>query len=128
MSFATDYFTAYKLLRTGTPDTRLTNILRSLPRKEVLSASHLQVELKRVFGYHTISDFGKALVPVARLAAIVYAFRIAREMRRQRILVRGLFDIKEEPPVKVIHHKDITLFPITVNRTTVQMVEREDVK
>lgn len=112
MNFTADYCIAYKALRTGVESSRFDRHFGLDSDMEYIKS---RIELN-------------AMRPVNRLKAILFAFRVASEMRRQRVLVRGLFDIKEESSVKVVHHKDITLFPITLNRTTVQMVEREDVK
>jgi hypothetical protein len=104
MSFAADYWTAYELLRRGEPT-------HKTPPKSMNWGSEVRASYKNRVGVIT---------------AFFYAFKLVSEMRRQRALVEVLFpggksqDYMEEP------QRSITLFPITVNKTTVQMRPLDD--
>lgn len=112
MSFAADYCSAYRSLRTGVEPSKFDRAFFDKGMEYVKSRLLLNANVLR---------------PINRVKAVLYAFSIAKEMRRQRLLVRGLFNIKEEQPKQTVYQRDITLFPITINKTTVKMVDKEDI-
>jgi hypothetical protein len=116
MSFATDYMTAYRLLRTGRTDAE--TFYRVFPELREDAGPKIGDIFTRTQRYTALSE---RVGVVGRVKAAIYAVKLATEMRRQKLLVNALFNIKQEEPTKTVHERPITLFPITVNRTVVQM-------
>lgn len=118
MSFATDYATAYRLLRTGAPATEtFYSIFPELvqgagPKIGEITTRPTRSQWRAL--KERVGRFG-------RVQAAIYAFKMVKEMRRQKVLMNVLFDIKEEQPTQVVNKTPINLFPVTVNRTVVQM-------
>ena len=106
-SFATDYTTAYRLLRQGRAD-------RDLLAKTLDNTTHTWRADRKAFESVRHDVFG-------RVSAAIYAFKMAKEMRRQKSLVNVLMGIKKEAEARKVGSKNVTLFPITVNRTVIKM-------
>jgi len=122
MSFATDYITAYRLLRHGdVPD----DIGRALGYEDKdillrLRARFGRVSLREAVDKSRVRIFG-------RIKAAIYAVKMVKEMRRQKVLITNMLGLEQEPDgIREIHKKSINLFPITVHRTVVQMREPKE--
>ena len=110
MSFATDYNTAYKLLREGTVHRKDLGIVldRKAPYDDIVRQARKAIAARGVGA-------------MGRVRAAVYAVKLVKEMRRQKVLFNHLLFIIEDTETRKVGNKNITLFPITVNRTVVQM-------
>ena len=112
MSFATDYGTAYKLLREGRVD-------RTLLDKVLYGEYGTDWDARRA-DRRTFETVRRDVF--SRVQAAIYAFKMVKEMRRQKVLVNVLMSIADESTDKTaVPAKHIHLFPVTVNRTVVKM-------
>lgn len=114
MNFATDYTTAYELLRAGGA------IRHEVPPGTQRERDQILVGMADTYGkgrlYNIVKDGA-----VGRVKAAVYAFKLAKEMRRQKVLMNLLFDVKPKEDTRTIVKHPINFFPMTLNRTIVQM-------
>jgi len=111
MNFASNYTEAYQLLRAGRVDRELWDRVMYGDYEGNYDARRNDMNALRGVRVHALG----------RVKAAIYALKMAKEMRRQRSLMTVLFDIKEEQSAQIVNQRPINLFPVTVNRTTVQM-------
>lgn len=88
MSFATDYNTAYRLLREGTVRREdLDTVLdRKAPYDDALRQARKAIAAR---GFRAMG----------RVRAAVYAFKLVKEMRRQNVLVAYLMNPNSQLPL-----------------------------
>lgn len=119
MSFASEYTEAYRLLR-GTTATR-----QEVAADQVIERGDQTLHLPDTYGVGRLYQIIK-MRGLGRVKAAIYAFKMVRELRRQKILMNVLFSVPEDAADQsAVQTKHIHLFPVTVNRTVVQMTDTD---
>ena len=120
MNFATDYTTAYGLLRQG-------GCVREQVHDDTRDRGRLLLRLPDTRGVGRVYNIIRR-GSLGRVQAAIYAFKMVKEMKRQKVLMSTLFDVKAKEDTRTIVKHPINIFPMTLNRTIVQMRDPDQEK